>query len=446
MKPKKTRKPRRGKSGRRGVTIALTPRGWRASWTDPDTGKRQYQALWSLGVKDEDAAVAWAETRSQTVLARAAALKAGAPRHGSEELAKAIDSFVERPDVRESTRRYHALALGVFATWAKSDGVRETEDLDGPALGRYRDWLLRQPLRAPKKKGRRGAKRETPQKLSPMTVNHRLQVLRTALADWRRAGLLPKLSGDETKDALRPVKNVSPVPKFLRSPAIRKLLEAALRHDAETYRETREEHAGLREPGTTRRHPALAPFVETLLLGGFRVNEAAGLEWTEVNLEAGEIVLPPERTKTARGRVIDLTVTPALSEVLAALKLRSSGRRYVFGEAKEGLTVDVLKSGLRRLVKSHGAPPFTWQDLRRTCGTFLTCSPAIYGGASAWMSAKRLGHSVAVAEARYVGAVSDVPPTAKTLEAAMGIEDLTAEIARRSRGTPTPAQAAEAGA
>jgi hypothetical protein len=69
----------------------------------------------------------------------------------------------------------------------------------------------------------------------------------------------------------------------------------------------------------------------------------------------------------------------------------------------------------------RGAPEFTWQKLRRTCGCFLTCAPGIFGGASAFMSAKQLGHSVAVAERHYVGVVRGIPPEARTLEAAMGI-------------------------
>lgn len=51
----------------------------------------------------------------------------------------------------------------------------------------------------------------------------------------------------------------------------------------------------------------------------------------------------------------------------------------------------------------------------------LTSAPAIYGAASAFMSAKRLGHSVTVAEKHHVGIVK-VSPEARTIEQAMQVE------------------------
>ena len=55
-----------------------------------------------------------------------------------------------------------------------------------------------------------------------------------------------------------------------------------------------------------------------------------------------------------------------------------------------------------------------------------TNAPALFGDAAAWASAKRLGHSVVVAERRYSG-VFDVAHDARTLEEAMGV---THELAR----------------
>jgi hypothetical protein len=48
----------------------------------------------------------------------------------------------------------------------------------------------------------------------------------------------------------------------------------------------------------------------------------------------------------------------------------------------------------------------------------LTSAPAIYGAASAFISGKRLGHSVTVAEKHYVGIVT-ISPDARTIEEAM---------------------------
>ena len=66
--------------------------------------------------------------------------------------------------------------------------------------------------------------------------------------------------------------------------------------------------------------------------------------------------------------------------------------------------------------------------LRRTCAAVLTNAPAIYGAASAYRSAKRLGHSVVVAERHYVDLLRELPNQAKTLEAALGIEARSQQI------------------
>ena len=88
----------------------------------------------------------------------------------------------------------------------------------------------------------------------------------------------------------------------------------------------------------------------------------------------------------------------------------------------------------RVLIRSSDAPPFTWRMLRRTSGTFLTCAPAIFGAASAFLSAKRLGHTVRIAEKHYAGALAGIPREARTLSAAMEIEDLAKEIVWRVGG------------
>jgi hypothetical protein len=70
--------------------------------------------------------------------------------------------------------------------------------------------------------------------------------------------------------------------------------------------------------------------------------------------------------------------------------------------------------------------------LARTRGARITASLiGHFGAASAYRSAKQLGHSVAVAEKHYLGLVREIPATARTLETAMQIDDLA------PLGTPT---------
>lgn len=60
--------------------------------------------------------------------------------------------------------------------------------------------------------------------------------------------------------------------------------------------------------------------------------------------------------------------------------------------------------------------------------SWLHLRPSIFGAASAYRSAKQLGHSVTVAEKHYLGLVKNIPMEGKTLEAAMGIESVRGRI------------------
>jgi integrase len=220
---------------------------------------------------------------------------------------------------------------------------------------------------------------------------------------------------------------------------IRKLLEAAARHDAATFEATREEHANRRIRGTTPKYAPIAQFTAFLLLTGCRRGEALSLMWSDVDLDAldhdgrkvGEIRLKAEATKTKRARTIGLEVSPALLAMLAAMKLKqrpSEEKPYVFG-GKAAYTVDLVEAARARMIDEYGAPKFDWQMLRSTCSTYLTNAQGIFGSATVFMSAKQLGHSVAVAERHYLGVHRGIPREARTLEAAMQVEDALKQMA-----------------
>ena len=97
--------------------------------------------------------------------------------------------------------------------------------------------------------------------------------------------------------------------------------------------------------------------------------------------------------------------------------LKSGGKGSVFG-----ITRGEAKAAEKRLIREYGAPAGSgWQALRRSCGTYLTNAPGIFGAASAYRSAKQLGHSVQVAEKHYVDVARGIARDARTLEAAMQI-------------------------
>jgi integrase len=213
-----------------------------------------------------------------------------------------------------------------------------------------------------------------------------------------------------------------------------------LRYDAATFAQTRDEHAGLRAIGSTPRYKPVAQFVSAVLLTGARFAELLALDWSHVDLDAlghdgarvGEIRLRGADVKTHHGRTIGLEVSPALRALLAAMKLANGGKGSVFG-----LTRGAAVAAAKRLVADYGAPPqFGWRALRQTCATFLTNAPGIFGAASAYRSAKQLGHSVVVAEKHYVDVARGISRDARSLEAAMQIEaemrDIIARVGKSS--------------
>jgi len=154
------------------------------------------------------------------------------------------------------------------------------------------------------------------------------------------------------------------------------------------------------------------------------------LTWDAVDLDApdaqgkkvGEIRLAASATKTRTARTIFLDVSPALRRMLFAMKLASGGRGHVFG-GLEPYTAALVESTRRRLLKDYGAPPFDWQSLRSTCATYLTNAAGVFGAATVYLSAKQLGHSVAVAERHYLGVHRGIPRDARTSEEAMRLDE-----------------------
>jgi len=411
---------------------------WRARFTDPDTGRSTKQTLAALPTAD--ARRDWAIRKSRTIGKRRMDLDAGAPRATGTGLADALDRyFKDHERLRPGTLGIYRRAADKLATWGAKAGVRSADDLTGAHVVAFRASLVREPLNAPVKGGKRGKREAAEQTRAPTTVNAELRAIGTVLNYLRRLGLLPKISADDLSDGL--AKLASNVERLdYRKPAeLRKLLEAALRHDAEKFEATREEHAGKREPGTTPRYTPIAPFVAAALLTGMRAGELIDLDWKRVDLEAldhdgrpvGEIYVTAA-SKTHRARTVGLEVSPMLRTLLTALKLKTGGKGSVFG-----ITRGEAKASERRLRVEFGAPDgCNWQALRRTCGTFLTNAPGIFGAASAYRSAKQLGHSVAVAEKHYVDVARGVSRDARDLESAMQIP---AEVQRVINGIPSSA-------
>lgn len=410
-----------------GVKLKLRKRAngdvWLARWVDPDTGKEKDISLTHLGKTTEESRRDWAIDKSESLRARMAAIASGAALHTETHLKAAVEDFYKerKSQLASSTLVIYRQATTPFTDWCAKSGVMLTESLTTPKLAQFRAHFVARPAHAQARGEARGKRKEGKRKRSAGQINKCIRALRTVLNHWRRLGLTPSLDSDAIRDSLTFVRAQKPLPQFLKAKECVALVVAALRHDAETFALTRQENAGEGKPGTTPRYAPIAGFVVLGLLSGMRFGELANLRWRDIDLDAGEISLQSDRTKTGHGRVVGLRESPAAAALLVQMKLRAGGALYVWGN--EPYRRDLAESARKRLVAEYGAPEFTWHDLRRTCGTFLTCAPAIYGAASAFMSAKRLGHSVMVSERHYAGNVSNIPATATTLEAAMGISE-----------------------
>lgn len=408
---------------------------WRARYRDPDTGKIKKETL-PARLTNAEARAGWAQNRSKELAKRRMELEAGAARRTGASLQDAIDKYFDaHTALRPRTVEIYRRATQALTTWCAGPGqVRNCDDITRAKLMEFRTHLETRPKRVAAPNERPGTFVESDERLSPVSANQDIRAVRTVLGYVRELDLLPRLSRDDLTIALKKVPTEHSGIDFFTKPQCREILLAAIRHDEQKFKRTMEEHKRRRPIGTTPRYAPIAPFVLFVLLTGLRIGEALGLMWSMVDLDAldehgrpcGELAIPPSLTKTRRGRSVLLDVSPAAQQLLRKIRPQDASG-LVFNRTK-----GEAKRGMERLLK-YGAPAhFTWHVLRATCGTFLTNAPGIYGGASAYQSAKRLGHSVAIAEKHYLGLVRGIPRDAHTLEAAMGIEDLAATIIDRA--------------
>lgn len=473
-----TRKPR-VRSPHPGVVFIkpdATRTYYRARYVDPDTGKAVKVKLDPLALPSATTRTDWAITKSKSIAKRRTALDSGAVRTTGTAFADAIGRYTKaHAHLRDATKVANLAVTKSLIDWAASAGVRSADDLTRPKLIAFVESVINARRTTPattKAKGKRGTRKASGKPKSAHTINRQLVRAKTILSYVCDLDLFPKLTHDDLRRTIHPIQTTSDRIDYLKPGQLQKLLEAALRHDAETQTFTREEAAGRRPKGTTPKYEPIAPFVATVMLTGMRYAEALALDWKRVELEApdndgkpvGEIYLAGIGTKTKRGRVIDLAVSPALKRLFTALKLRTGGKGPVFQQRErdehgdpKALTrglADAAAKHLRGIVKvkgrgkhaeakdGFGAPDnFGWQALRRTCGTFLTNAPGIFGASSAYRSAKQLGHSVTVAERHYLDVARGIPRDAATLEAAMQIEAQIEAVIESVTGTTATAHA-----
>ena len=421
------RKRRKGKAHRGVVLLPPDPKartGHRARWLDPDSGKHVWKTL-NPELNTVELREDWASQKAKAIALRQLQLMGGAPRATGTGLADAVKRYFEdHPQLASETQALYRAAADKLLAWSTKAGIETADDLDKGKLVGFRAELVKEPKSIRKTGGRRGEREALNTLRSPSTVNRELRSVGTVLTYLRRLGLLPNLSSDDVRDGLQKLRIPQKRIDYRKPHELQKLLDAALRHDAETFDATREEHAGKRPKGSTLRHEPIAPVIAVALVTGLRISHLLALVWSDVDLEAldhegrpvGEIV-PQGGSSTKRTGIIGLEISPGLRRLLAAMKLKSGGRGKVFT-----MTEHEVNAALKRLIGEYGAPAgSSWSAFRRTCGCYLTNAPGIFGSASAFRSAKQLGHSVQIAERHYVDVVRGIPRDARTVEAAMQI-------------------------
>lgn len=420
-------------------TLPSGRRAVQARFTDPDTGKLHKPMLDLMALPTAEARRLWAIRKSKQLALRRMELAGGSARVEAKPIADAAADYMKsgKHRLRSKTLVTYGLAVDAFVAWCGEHGVRTTAELTRPKVAAFREALIARTKLSATKGGRRGQRNESSHKRSPLSINRDQRTLKTLLNAWRQAGLV-LLSRDDIADTLKALPVLRDQPEYLHPAQIKKLLEAAARHDAAVFDETRDEHSGRRQRGTTPRYEPIAQFAAFLLLTGCRRGEALALTWADVDLDAldhegrrvGEIRLKAEITKTKRARTIGLEVSPALRSLLAQMKLRAADDEpYLFGGAAP-YTIDLVEAARSRLLtdKEFGAPKFDWQMLRSTCATYLTNAPGVFGAATVFLSARQLGHSVTVAERHYLGVHRGIARDAHTLEAAMQVEDALKQL------------------
>lgn len=396
---------------------------WRARHVDPDTGKRRVVTLTPEQARTELTRRAFAVALSAKVRARRDEIRGGSARHAAADLTLA-DAFARYFDedfgrlrsVR--TRDAYRKTAEQFVEWARVRGHTRSRDLTKALLADWSTSRSKAERLVAKPGGARGAKTARGMR-SAATPNKELRQLRAVLRKMRKHDVI-RIGRDEISEALEQEKHEYEQKPILRVRQIAQLIDACVKHDAAVFERTRD---GRKD---TPRHKPILPVILFFLLTGMRPEEAVppnlinmrtgkpaeGVAWSDVDLDEGKIHIRAAVAKHGHKRDISLGHSPLLASLLRSE--RSSGR--ILG----GYTEDEIGAAIKRLVADYGSPVFTLRTLRRTCGTFLTCAPGIFGAAAAYMSARQLGHSTAVAEKHYTGVVK-IPHDARTTEAAMQI-------------------------
>jgi len=357
-------------------------------WRDPHQPTRILRkTIAALGLTTEAEVTAWCAIRSEGLRAERQRIALGgdaptAPRGLQVAIDEHLATFKN-----QHTRAAKARPLAVFASFI-GGRVQTVQDITPVMIVEWRERLSQGDL-------------------LDSTRNQQLASISTFLRWCDDRDLLPRLDGkwNKVERALRRIELPAERPSVMQPDVVRALLTSLIAHDAKA-----------------KDHQRVAPAVLLMLGTGLRTEEMLRLEWS--NVAGRELRLRAAQVKGGKKpREIGLDVSPSVINLLEALPRRG---RCVF----HGLKHDVFRARITSSVRKFGAPTWSPHALRRVCGSVL----ATAGLLSPFAMASRQGHTLSVAEKHYLDPVRGLVPGATTIEGALGIADLAAQIIDSVRG------------
>lgn len=379
-------------AGHRGVKFVKVGGRMVVRWRDPVSRKVVQKDTAPLGLTNASRRRLWAIEKVKELEKLKADVALAGASLARVTIEKSQGQYLER-FANANSKKSKAPSLAALAEFLKERGATDVQDITAPMVAAWGDHVRRP--------------------ANPHAVGTRnLYLLASgAWLRWCRAtGSLPRVTDEQTRNLLAMQQGDEDPIEILRPDDVRKVLAACLAHDRAE-------------------EPAIAALALVVLGTGLRYSEAEGLLWEEYDAVEKVIRLPAARTKTRRAREITLAQSPSVVDVLNALRLRG-GRGRVFPWI-ERRTAEYERVAT---MTDYGAPRWTWRVLRATCGSALVCSAGVYGGAGPFMTAKRLGHGLAVSERHYLAAITGLSPTATTIEESFGYEAEARAIVRAVAG------------
>jgi integrase len=389
-----------------GVTVSRNRHGkYYARWRDPDTGQWVSEAFSKHGYTTKTNAADWLKRKSRelTEARRRASISGPQTNVAStwDNIQSAYLDHFESEHGKDASERLKRDWLRYWRDFLDAQRVRKGGDLMPLHLMQFRMRLGSDSIN-----------------LKPATRNRCLGSVRAYLS-WAIDAEYLRVNGDHLRKHLKPFKVPRYQPRVLKAAELRNMLSKLVEHDTELWSCTRQgRFRGKTAVAKDRpKFQALGKFTILALLTGARPGEVLSMKWRDVDLEAGEIRV--WGSKTQRERIIPLHDSPALTDFLSTLKLRSKGIVHVCGDWSSGKPTEIHDRQWRRLMKLAALEGTPMKALRSTTIAHVaSASPD-----SEYLLEARFGHGANVSKQHYRRPLHGLRGRGSTVEQWLGIED-----------------------